>query len=212
LVGPLPQYCKVHAYVSAKMLPLVLIFSFSLYWGITDSTIVTPSPRSNCVLAKKPLPNYYWRKFEGDIPPDAVIGGHTSSGAVTYIGQVLITHSDKNALVPGTIYVGKDEVEAPFYGAFKSKAYTHILCSDTPKKLQWRKVNEHELRMINEYVVVGGYEQTQTLFIGRASYSNNLIVGKVFLGNSPSMYILKPDDNELLLTTFEVLVYEDEIF
>ncbi|GJQ75063.1 hypothetical protein Trydic_g9677 [Trypoxylus dichotomus] len=164
---------------------------------------------SYCIPARKPLPNYFWRKFDGNIPPDALVGGHTSSGAVTYIGQVLITTTDKHALVPGTIYIGKDEVEAPFFGVYKSKAYAHILCTDTPEKFQWRKVNSHELQTINEYVIAGGYEQTTTVYIGRASHSNNLIVGKIFLDDSPHMYHVTPNNREIKLTTFEVLVYED---
>ncbi|KRT84443.1 hypothetical protein AMK59_2658, partial [Oryctes borbonicus] len=191
------------------------ILAFSLYFGITDSQISTSFSdstlcSSDCVLAKKPLPNFYWRKFEGGIPKDALVGGHTSNGEVTYIGQALITNSTRNAMIPGTIHVGKDVVEAPFYGAFISKVYTYILCTDTPKKFHWRKVNQHEVRTINEYVVAGGYEIIATVYIGRASYSNNLIVGKVFLGDSPSIFILKPDNKEIRLTTFELLVYEDK--
>ncbi|GJQ75061.1 hypothetical protein Trydic_g9676 [Trypoxylus dichotomus] len=190
---------------------LLLAFSFLFYHEVIGSqgSISSSDVTSYCVLSQKRLPNYYWRKFEGTVPHDALVGGHTSSGAITYIGQTLITNSTKNAMIPGTIYIGKKEVEAPFYGAYKGKAYTHILCTDTPKKFHWRKVNEHELRTINEYIVVGGYEQTTTVYIGRASYENNLMVGKVFLG-LPSIYILKPDNKEIRLTTFEVLVYEDE--
>ncbi|GJQ75020.1 hypothetical protein Trydic_g9640 [Trypoxylus dichotomus] len=170
-----------------------------LFWSLLILRTLGSSAFTNstddyeyCILVKKPVPNYYWRKYEGVIPPDAVPGGHTPSGEITYIGQVLVTGTTKNALLPATIYVGTEEVEAAFNGVHKNKRYVAILCSNTPSTLKWKQVNINEANLVNEYLIVGGYEVSQTAFIGRASYNNYLVVGKVFLETMQALKIPAP--------------------
>lgn len=55
---------------------------------------------------------------------------------------------------------------------------------------------------------MGGYEGSETIYIGRATYGSDLIVGKVLLKNSKRLRIATPDGKEEYLTTFEILVYD----
>lgn len=80
----------------------------------------------DCIHSQKPPPNYYWRKYEGVIPHDAVPGGHTPSGGITYIAQVLVKSSGKKALLPATIHIGETAANVPFYGVQRDKDYIAV--------------------------------------------------------------------------------------
>ncbi|KAI4463771.1 hypothetical protein MML48_4g00015190 [Holotrichia oblita] len=176
--------------------------------------VVVAAPTTSCNTSdscnsqSKPLPNYYWRKYEGVIPKDAIPGGYTPSGTITYIGQVLAIGRSENALIPGTIHPDKEDIVAPFDGAFRSKQYVAILCTDRPQDFKWRQVSADEVNLIKEYLVVGGYDKNEPAFIGRVSYFNHLIVGKVLMETLYGLKIVTPKDIEARLTKFEILVYE----
>lgn len=80
----------------------------------------------DCIRSRRPQPNYYWRRYEGVVPHDAIPGGHTANGCITYIGQILNTVRNENVILPGTIQIGKEEVVVPYYGAHKSKTYAMV--------------------------------------------------------------------------------------
>lgn len=63
--------------------------------------------------------DYYWRQYLGEIPPDAIVGGHDVNGKETYIGQAYIYHaklSSRVALIPVEIIPGIPSVNIPIFG------------------------------------------------------------------------------------------------
>lgn len=55
----------------------------------------------------------------GEIPPDAIVGGHDRNGAETYIGQAYIVSTFINsysAIVPVEIHRGIASVDIPLFG------------------------------------------------------------------------------------------------
>lgn len=80
----------------------------------------------DCVNFQQAQPNYYWRYYQGVIPHDAVPGGYTSGGSTSYIGQLLVTDSEVDAILPSTIHVGQTEIQVPFYGIYKNKSYATV--------------------------------------------------------------------------------------
>ncbi|GJQ75021.1 hypothetical protein Trydic_g9641 [Trypoxylus dichotomus] len=184
---------------------LLLLSSLAIF-----STSVNISNVNHCGIVTKSLPNYYWRKYEGVIPNDAIPGGHTPTGENTYIGQTLVINDLQfQALTPGVIYIGKPEVEVTVLGhVYKGKHYNAILCSDTPSALKWRGVCEDDFPLIHNYLVVGGYVSYLTAYIGRASHNNYLIPGKVYTDSFKGLRIASANGTEVEFSTFEVLVYD----
>ncbi|GJQ75019.1 hypothetical protein Trydic_g9639 [Trypoxylus dichotomus] len=156
----------------------------------------------------KPAPDYYWRKYEGGVSVDAVPAGHTPSGEITYIGQVLAIGLGLDALLPGTLYPSRKEVVSAYKSAYASNKYAAVLCTSTPNKLKWYRTNNDEIHLIHDHLVVGGYEINQNAYIGRVSYDNYLIVGKVLTDTYKGLRIGLLDGREKLFTSFEVLVYD----
>lgn len=55
----------------------------------------------------------------GEIPPDAIVGGHDANGKETYIGQAYIISSklkSRSAIIPVEIHQGIASVDVPIFG------------------------------------------------------------------------------------------------
>lgn len=55
----------------------------------------------------------------GEIPPDAIPGGHDADGKTTFIGQAYIKHKKLKSqvgIIPVEIHQGIASVEIPLYG------------------------------------------------------------------------------------------------
>lgn len=64
--------------------------------------------------------------------------------------------------------------------------------------------------MIGKHLVVGGYENCKILNIGRGSYQEEVIVGKVCgynIGNALMYFPYK--EKELFMKSYEVLIYDN---
>lgn len=76
--------------------------------------------------------DYYWRQYLGEIPPDAIVGGHDSSGKLTYIGQAYIISNrldSQCAIIPVEIHQGIPSVNVPIFGV-KENTTTDIKVSE----------------------------------------------------------------------------------
>lgn len=129
------------------------------------------------------------------------------------------------AIIPGTIYPSKGEVEVALSRAYRTKEYVtvrwlllkmkqfqinrfQILCSSTPSALRWIPAHSYQIDLTNEPLVIGGYQGYERAYIGRAPYGSNLIVGKVFPNNNNGLWIATPEGYETTFHSFEILIYD----
>ncbi|KAF5293686.1 hypothetical protein FQA39_LY03171 [Lamprigera yunnana] len=147
---------------------------------------------------------YYWRDFKNHIPFDAFIAGHDEKLLPIYIVQVLHTYN----LLPGKLNIGKNE--AVYEYANKPQKQKHnikILCSNYPQYLKWETIDSSKIS-INNSVVVGGYETTQFLYIGRAVNTSELLVGKLIPSTNRQHILYSVRNNEIVkLHSYETLVF-----
>ncbi|KAJ3617377.1 hypothetical protein MTP99_007105 [Tenebrio molitor] len=152
--------------------------------------------------------DYYWRDYTGEIPDDAVPGGYDRNLEPTYIGQLFVIN---HGLLPARIYKGQKSVTASRYGIHSSCECIKILCSPDLHKFVWLPSTAATLHTdaIGKHLVIGGYENGKVLNIGRGSYQEEVIVGKVCGFNIGSALLYFPyKGKELNMKSYEVLVYD----
>ncbi|KAJ3642674.1 hypothetical protein Zmor_025435 [Zophobas morio] len=152
---------------------------------------------------------YYWRDYTGEIPDDALPGGHDINKKATFIGQAFLSNV---GIVPGTIYPGQPGMRLPFgWNANFSDAGMKILCSSNWNCFSWENANSTNLHMttIGKQLVIGGCENGGSIVnLGRVMHQGELIVGKVLgyqAGNAKMFYVC--GDKEHGVTSYQVLVY-----
>ncbi|CAH1988057.1 unnamed protein product [Acanthoscelides obtectus] len=64
----------------------------------------------------KKYTHYYWRDYTGEVPCDAVVGGHDELNRTTYIGQGVALNNDYYTFSPLTIIEGDAVQRAPLWG------------------------------------------------------------------------------------------------
>jgi hypothetical protein len=157
---------------------------------------------------KPGMPDYYWRDYNGEIPHDAILGGYTVNKKPTYIGQAFLADV---GIIPGTIYPGQVGIRLPFgWKATFSDIAVKILCSKHLNCFSWEPAENKTLHSttIGRHLVVGGYENGQKLNVGRVTYQNQMIVGKVLgykAGNAGCYFVF--GDKEIGVGSYQVLIY-----
>ncbi|KAF5299434.1 hypothetical protein FQA39_LY11580 [Lamprigera yunnana] len=153
---------------------------------------------------------YYWKDFKGEVPDDAIKGGKSANGEPIYIGQVL--HYDK--LLPAKILTNDNKAYFAWNAEQSTTENIKILCSPYPERFQWIPTHKNEIHLLtNEHVINGGAEPNQYLYIGRALYKSETLVGKVRTADKASQNLglyITSQKKEAVLDTFEILVYSPE--
>ncbi|EFA08774.2 uncharacterized protein LOC103314048 [Tribolium castaneum] len=153
--------------------------------------------------------DYYWRDYYGDIPDDAFPAGYDRNLEPTYIGQLFVLN---HGLLTTRIYKGQKCVTASKEGIHTSSEAIKILCSTQAEKFRWIPSTACELHVetIGKHLVVGGYENGKILNIGRGSYQEEVIVGKVCSYNIGNALMYFPYKNEeVTMDSYEVLIYDN---
>ncbi|CAH1988055.1 unnamed protein product [Acanthoscelides obtectus] len=136
----------------------------------------------------KKYTHYYWRDYTGEVPCDAVVGGHDELNRTTYIGQGVALNNDYYTFSPLTIIEGDAVQRAPLWGYGMPVVQTRILCVTSPYPDKWIATNSQNLvaDTVNEQLVLGGIEGSKhddnvryELNIGRAKVGNKLLTGKI---------------------------------
>ncbi|XP_063913026.1 uncharacterized protein LOC135129710 [Zophobas morio] len=154
--------------------------------------------------------DYYWRDYNGEIPDDAVPAGYDKNLERTYVGQLLVLN---HGLLTTRIYKGIKSVTASKQGIHTSCEAVKILCSQHLEKFVWLPAKACTLHtdIIGKHLVVGGYENGKLLNIGRGSYQEEVIVGKVCSYNIGNASLYFPYKNqELNMDSYEILVFDND--
>ena len=170
---------------------LLCIFSLVLYLHL--------------ILAAK-LPEiedvYYWRDYKGKIPSDALSAGEDAHGKPIYITQVLY----KDLIIPGKLVSG--DTESYFeYGNQELSSINNIkiLCTLHSDLLEWIPATTKHFKQ-KQYFITGGYERDRKIYIGRGTYKNEVVVGKVVYGKNTPIWLHTTRKHKVYrLTRFQVL-------
>ncbi|KAB0792200.1 hypothetical protein PPYR_14159 [Photinus pyralis] len=154
-------------------------------------------------LAQGSATGYYWRDYDGFIPPDAFVAARDDYGNPIYIGQVL--HSDK--LIPAKIlhndraaYYELDNKE------YEKKENVKIFCTKDPAQFEWIPTSSQELNTITgKFLVKGGYQPNSSTYIGRTTSVGETVLGKVIADTSKDALHVTQKGKSHSFTTFEVL-------
>ncbi|KAF5302554.1 hypothetical protein FQR65_LT00926 [Abscondita terminalis] len=153
---------------------------------------------------------YHWKEYRGEIPEDAVPGGVSVNGQPIYIGQVL--YADK--LLPAKIYKNDDKAYFAWNMELKTSTNIKILCSSKQDRFKWIPISKGQIHTLtNHHIIRGGYEPGYVIYIGRALYKSETLVGKVRTGEKAAQnsgLAITSDGKITVLDTFEILTYEPE--
>lgn len=88
--------------------------------------------------------------------------------------------------------------------------YSQILCTKHPEFFQWIKTTKEDFKtLINDYLVLGGYEPNNKIYVGRKQIDDVVVVGKIQVSlpdlNAIFHYIY--EGNVFFSYSFEVLSY-----
>ncbi|KAB0792197.1 hypothetical protein PPYR_14156 [Photinus pyralis] len=148
---------------------------------------------------------YYWRDFDGSIPPDAYAGGIDINSRPIYIAQVY-----DRFLIPAKLYYNDNtayyEYGGKEYGVKQNikvmaldwpciTVTLQILCTEHPELFEWISTSNEAINSITgKYLVKGGYEPGCTTYIGRIRKDGEVLVGKALADNLPvhaGLYVTK---------------------
>ncbi|KAK4874548.1 hypothetical protein RN001_013908 [Aquatica leii] len=154
---------------------------------------------------------YYWQDFEGEVPFNALAGGKDATGKPIYIGQVLIG----GKLLPAKIYVNDNKAYYTWGYEMSTTVDVKILCTEHPERFTWIPTKKDEIhKLINQRLVKGGWEPSYDLYIGRAFYNLQTLVGRIRVFGNPvsnlGLYI-SADGKEVILDSFEILAHAAEV-
>ncbi|XP_022916061.2 uncharacterized protein [Onthophagus taurus] len=141
--------------------------------------------------------DYYWRDYNGAIPPDAVTAAYG-----VYIGQVYRNCT----LIPGALYSENQNFVGEFYGKFETKTNIKILCSHG--LLKWVMVNLDDVPFEDPdcKLVRGGFEgDTFNWYIGRYFHENMWKVSKVGYQHFKALSLWTNSGSYVHIKKFEVL-------
>ncbi|XP_044265867.1 uncharacterized protein LOC123012123 [Tribolium madens] len=153
---------------------------------------------------------YYWRDYtNGEVPPDAIIGGQNSEGVDIYIGQVYIPN---NGLLIGEIFAGIQEVYVPIKGVKKATEGIKILCGPQ-QSLYWEYANNSTIHslLVNHDAVIGGVQfdsdtSLGTVHIGRLTSHDK--VGRIPSWAENPWMSFYDTQTEWSTPVYEILLYK----
>ncbi|KAB0801123.1 hypothetical protein PPYR_05477 [Photinus pyralis] len=157
-------------------------------------------------VAQGASPGYYWRDFDGSIPPDAYAGGIDINSRPIYIAQVY-----DRFLIPAKLYYNDNTAYYEYGGKeYGVKQNIKILCTEHPELFEWISTSNEAINSITgKYLVKGGYEPGCTTYIGRIRKDGEVLVGKALADNLPvhaGLYVTKNQATHHS-TKFEVLSF-----
>lgn len=132
----------------------------------------------------------------GEIPENAVVGGH-DSGSVLYVIRSVL----KKALTPGKLQQGKPYSEVCWGGTEHAMDNYEVLIDFDG---DWVRTTDDNIPPLALWA--GRSEDDQPLYVGRVLYRGALIVGKV-QPKHKSLYI-PYEGKEMPFKTFEILCYK----
>ncbi|XP_074025680.1 uncharacterized protein [Leptinotarsa decemlineata] len=157
--------------------------------------------------------DYYWRDYDGKIPPDAIPADNNNN---TYIGQVYV---HLYGLRVGTIIPGYREVEYSCYGVGKTDTMIKILCATESSKYVWLRTTANTFLKdtCGKSPIVSGYDRvccgSGILNIGRTRQQGRSIIGNVAAYNTVTLWFYYPLNGREIRdppnTEYEVLVYRN---
>ncbi|KAK4880434.1 hypothetical protein RN001_008580 [Aquatica leii] len=158
---------------------------------------------------KNPVPGYYWKKFNGVIPKNALPGGTNRNGTVTYIGQVY----DKQLVIPAKIDIDNSSVSYEWgYQEHFVTENINILCVDHPEQFQWlTSANGLLHNLKDKHLVTGGYEEESHIYIGRIQLDDELSLGKIIQGPRQTTLNTVRDGTGYQHAAFQILVYNPNV-
>ncbi|KAK4873834.1 hypothetical protein RN001_013194 [Aquatica leii] len=147
---------------------------------------------------------YYWRDYDGIIPPDAYMVGKHIENEPIYIVQVL----HKTLLIPGRLdHTLKNAVYEYATTAWSTNKNIKIFCTNFPHLFEWYETNATGFLNDKNYVI-GGYEPQYTVYIGKGVEGQDLLIGKVVYDNSKSIYLhTTHQERSLRLSNYEILSF-----
>ncbi|KAF5277185.1 hypothetical protein FQR65_LT03891 [Abscondita terminalis] len=159
--------------------------------------------------AFKIVQDHYWREYTGILPSDAIPGGNTDSGEVTYIGQFPIAaeyNTDVSTVhtLVATLYKGKDHAVAAYNGRSVYSNDTSdikVLCASSQGRYKW--YSPKSLFGPSCRFVTGGKEDGTFLYIGKVTLDREKLTGKV----QASKLITPHQGTEKTHETYEILTY-----
>ncbi|KAB0792202.1 hypothetical protein PPYR_14161 [Photinus pyralis] len=152
------------------------------------------------------ITGYYWRDYNGVVPPDAFIATRDDYNNPIYIGQVL--HSDK--LIPAKI-LHNDKAAYYEFGdkEHEKKENVKIFCTTEPEQFEWIPTSSQELNTITgKFLVKGGYEPNAVTYIGRVKSAGEPLIGKVMADRSKDVVYVTQNGKSHSFPTYEVLSYQ----
>ncbi|KAF5299416.1 hypothetical protein FQA39_LY11562 [Lamprigera yunnana] len=153
---------------------------------------------------------YYWQDFQGVIPKNALAGGKDINGKPIYIGQVLYA----SKLLPAKIYGNDNKAYYTWGVEYSTTKDIKILCAPHPERFKWVPTKKNEIhKLINHRPVRGGWEPGYDLYIGRAFYKSETLVGRVRVAGVPTSNLglyISADKKEVIVNDFEILTYDPE--
>lgn len=132
-------------------------------------------------------------------PPNAVEGGWDKNGKPTYIGRVQFNSDDK---LIGNVSSDCKCVQYPFMQEFLSSKFEVLVHVSTTWRLEWVHALKTDPLPIG--AIRGGCEGVNVLFIGRARFPDETIVGKVNYGHNGLYCALNGEERHF--EHFEILV------
>ncbi|XP_031357677.1 uncharacterized protein LOC116181440 [Photinus pyralis] len=152
---------------------------------------------------------YYWRDFNGTVSPDAFPGGMDAKNQPVYVALAY----DKY-LIAAQIFTNDNNAYYS-YGALEHgvKINNKILCTEYPEQFEWIPTDANALKKITDkYLLKGGWEPNLTLYIGRAKYGNEVLVGKVLADSTIDGLYFTRNGKTLHTKTFDVLSFKSNQF
>ncbi|KAK5641041.1 hypothetical protein RI129_009588 [Pyrocoelia pectoralis] len=151
--------------------------------------------------------DYYWKDYEGKIPDEAFVGGKDANGKPIYIGQAYYY----SKLLPAKIYENDNNAYLAWGSEIKVSEHIKILCTPHPEQLQWVLTRKDKIHMlVNHKFVKGGTEPYYDLYIGRAFYKLQTLVGSIKVAGRPSLNLglhITSDGQQKIVDDFEILTY-----
>ncbi|KAB0792406.1 hypothetical protein PPYR_14365 [Photinus pyralis] len=152
---------------------------------------------------------YFWRDFDGFVPPDAFVAARDEYNNPIYIGQAL----HKDYLVPAKI-LHNDRAAYYEYGgwAYETKDNLKIFCTKEPEQFEWIYTSVKNLNTITgQFLVIGGYESAKsTIYIGRTKSAGLVLIGKVVADSSSEALYVAQNGKSHSYTSYEVLSYKEK--
>ncbi|KAB0792996.1 hypothetical protein PPYR_12616 [Photinus pyralis] len=160
------------------------------------------------LVSSSKIEDHFFRDYYGLVPTDAIPGGKTEDGGMTYIGQFPVLNYFEDLridLLTATIVKGELRAYGPYNNrtVYSDDVNVKILCAKYPTEYKWYSPTQSYPPKCR-YVTVG-YEGTD-LFVGKATVGRQEVLGKIF-SNSTNRLIIPFNGGESYPSSYTVLTY-----